>query len=87
MALEKERAAAKVEEDITKGGKDFAKGLEDHKADGGDDVNKVKNYDKLDIYQKFEKEFPFFHMDVNGYCLHIREAVILDLKNAEVNVE
>lgn len=26
-------------------------------------------------------------MDVNGFCLHVREAVIQDLKNANVNLE
>ena len=59
-------------------GQDIAYELDDH-ASHGDDVTSVKNYDQLDPYQKFEKEYPFFRMDVNGFCLHVREAMMLDL--------
>ena len=68
------------------GSKDIVKELKDHSSTG-DDVKKVKNFDKLDPYQKFEKDFPFFRMDVNGYCLHVREAVVIDVKNQEKEVE
>ena len=65
---------------------DLGYAVNDHNAHG-DDVIKVKNYDRLDPYQKFEKEHPFYHMDVNGFCLHIRQAVILDLKTAGLDFE
>ena len=52
-----------------------AKFLKDHSLSGADDTKTVSNYSKLDRYQKFEKFFPFYHMDVNGYILNIRRAI------------
>ena len=33
---------------------------------------------KLDRYDKFEKVFPFYRMDVNGYILRVKEAMQLE---------
>lgn len=47
----------------------------------GDDVTEVKNYNKLNRYQKFEKLFPFFRMDINGFIMNVKNAVKIDLDN------
>ena len=52
--------------------------VEDHNSQG-DDVTHIENYDMLDPFTKSEKVFPFYRMDVNGFCMYIREAVIMDL--------
>ena len=42
----------------------------------GDDVKAISEAKlaKMDRLQRFEKLFPFYRMDVNGYSLRIREA-------------
>ena len=58
--------------------------LRDHKM-ADDDFKNAHNpeyYLLLNSYEKYEKTYPFFRMDVNGFCLHVREAVVIDLKNA-----
>lgn len=47
----------------------------------GDDVKEVKNYDKLDRYEKFEKLFPFWRMDANAFAMYVKQAVHIDVKN------
>ena len=43
----------------------------------GDDVRKItkSDFSKLNQYEQFEKLFPFYLMDVNGYTLRIKEAM------------
>lgn len=43
----------------------------------GDDVKALTSAQimKLDRYEKFEKSFPFYQMDVNGFMLLIRKAM------------
>ena len=40
----------------------------------GDDVKRIseKELKKLNRYQQFEKKFPFYLMDVNGFIMRIR---------------
>ena len=47
----------------------------------GDDVTEVKNYDKLNRYEKFEKFFPFFRMDINGFIMNVKNAIKIDIDN------
>ena len=49
----------------------------DHDSDGGDDVEEITplQLKKLGRYQQFEKQFPFYKMDVNGYIFHINDAI------------
>ena len=49
--------------------------LNDHNPDG-DDRKQITQEElaKLDRYQRFEKRFPFYRMDVNGYILKIKLA-------------
>ena len=49
--------------------------LVDHKV-GEDDTKTISNseYKKLDRYQRFEKLFPFYKMDINAYQLLIQTA-------------
>lgn len=53
--------------------------LKDFNQDG-DDVKEltVAKLKKMDRYEKFEKQFPFYKMDVNGYILRIKEAMRLE---------
>ena len=50
--------------------------INDHKLDG-DDVKELSKAQmkKLGRYERFEKIFPFYKMDVNGYIMHIKEAM------------
>ena len=43
----------------------------------GDDVKELSEskLKKMDRYTRFEKLFPFYRMDVNGYILRIKEAM------------
>jgi len=43
----------------------------------GDDVAAISaaKLAKLDRYEQFEKRFPFYRMDINGYSLRIKEAM------------
>jgi len=43
----------------------------------GDDVKVISEskLEKMDRYTRFEKLFPFYRMDVNGYILRIKEAM------------
>ena len=52
--------------------------LYDHKTDGGDDAPPITPIDlrKLDRYCHFEKMFPFYKMDVNGFILHVNMAIV-----------
>jgi len=43
--------------------------------------NKLK---KMDRYTRFEKTFPFYKMDVNGYILRIKEAIKYDNPDKEL---
>ena len=53
------------------------KEMYDHDSDGGDDVEEITPFQlkKLGRYQQFEKQFPFYKMDVNGYIFHINDAI------------
>ena len=33
-------------------------------------------YDLLDRYQKFEKHFPFYRMDINGFIYRLQETIV-----------
>lgn len=52
--------------------------IADHKADS-DDVKHIStsNLVKMDLYERLEYRFPFYLMDVNGYIMHIKEAMKL----------
>lgn len=58
---------------------ELAKELKDHNFHE-DDVKVCVNYTILGTHTKWEKEHPFYHMDVNGFCYHVKQAVLLDLK-------
>lgn len=58
----------------------YAAQIQDHNLKG-DDVTEVKNYHRLDRYQKFEKLFPFWRMDINGFMMYVKEAVHVDVQN------
>jgi hypothetical protein len=32
----------------------------------------------LNPFQKFEKKFPFYHMDINGFMLRVRQAMVAE---------
>ena len=42
-----------------------------------DDVDTIETeaFEKMGRYEKFEKSFPFYKMDVNGYMLLIKRAM------------
>lgn len=65
---------------MSKRASQYSDQIKDHNF-GGDDVKEVKNYHKLDRYQKFEKLFPFWRMDINGFILHVKQAVHIDVDN------
>ena len=48
----------------------------DHKSNA-DDVKTISRskLEKMDMYERFEYKFPFYKMDVNGYIVHIKEAM------------
>ncbi len=47
--------------------------IEDHKLDGDDVKDMLKSKLKeMDYLERFEYRFPFYHMDVNGYIVHIK---------------
>jgi len=50
----------------------------------GDDVAEISasKLAKLDRYQKFDKKFPFYRMDINGYALRIKEAMQIEANEA-----
>ena len=43
----------------------------------GDDVKRLTKKETLQLnpFQQFEKKFPFYQMDVNGFMLRVREAM------------
>lgn len=57
----------------------------DHKTDGGDDVPSITpiSLRKLDRYCQFEKMFPFYKMDVNGFILHLNVAILATCKERD----
>jgi hypothetical protein len=58
----------------------YAEQIKDHNLKG-DDVTEIKNYHRLDRYQKFEKLFPFWRMDINGFMMYVKQAVHVDVQN------
>ena len=46
----------------------------------GDDVNRLSAaaLKKLNRYQRFEKKFPFYLMDVNGFTMRLRQAMVTE---------
>ena len=52
--------------------------VSDHKKDA-DDVKAIskQKLEKMDMYERLEYRFPFYKMDVNGYIVHIKEAMKL----------
>ena len=50
----------------------------DHKLDADDAKNILKSkLVAMDMYERLEYRFPFYLMDVNGYIMHIKEAMKL----------
>ena len=68
--------------------------IADHNLDK-DDRQKLstKEMNKLERYSRFEKRFPFYLMDVNGYVMHLKEAMkaflpdtdFKDIKNIDLS--
>ena len=52
--------------------------VSDHKSNA-DDVKTISKskLEKMDMYERLEYRFPFYKMDVNGYIVHIKEAMKL----------
>jgi hypothetical protein len=52
--------------------------IADHKLDA-DDVKPISSskLTSMDMYERLEYRFPFYLMDVNGYIMHIKEAMKL----------
>ena len=55
-----------------------AKRIKDHNLND-DDVKEIKDskLSKMDQFERFQYKFPFYRMDVNGYIMHIKEAMKL----------
>ena len=41
----------------------------------------------MNRYQKFEKHFPFYRMDVNGYVMLINEAIKIESIKDNIKIE
>ena len=71
------RAKPKAEVDKNKFLKKLTKGnhLKDHRLDG-DDAEPLSEeaIAELDSFSQFEKQFPFYKMDLNGFMYHLRKA-------------
>lgn len=53
-----------------------SKFINDHHLDKDDRKPLTKQqFGMMDRYQQFEHKFPFYLMDVNGYIMHIKEAM------------
>lgn len=54
------------------------KDIADHNMDGKNDTNELtaEQFNRLDRYSQFEKTFPFYLMDVNGFIFHVNEAIL-----------
>ena len=52
-------------------------GISDHNMYGKDDVPELTymQLQNFDRFTQFEKHFPFYRMDVNGFIFHINEAI------------
>ena len=59
-------------------------GLDDFH-DHGPDVEAIcdESWLKLNRYEKFEHHFPFYRMDVNGFCFLIRTATLSEHSDIE----
>lgn len=50
--------------------------IKDHKLDQDDVKAKSKSkLQKMDMFERFQYRFPFYHMDVNGFMMHIKQAM------------
>jgi hypothetical protein len=50
--------------------------VSDHKSNADDVKNISKSkLQKMDMYERLEYRFPFYKMDVNGYIVHVKEAM------------
>ena len=54
--------------------------IRDHNLVGGDDVESIqtRKLRRMERYSRFEKYFPFYKMDINGYIFHVNQAVHYD---------
>lgn len=54
--------------------------IRDHNLVGGDDVESIqtKNLRRMERYTRFEKYFPFYKMDINGFIFHVNQAMHYD---------
>ena len=50
--------------------------LKDHSL-SKNDVSKISNskLQSMDKYERLQYRFPFYLMDVNGFCMHVKEAM------------
>lgn len=66
IRIQAEDKAARINQDL----------IRDHKLDG-DDVKEIKRkeLEKMDRLQRFEYRFPFYKMDVNGFVVHVKQAL------------
>lgn len=51
--------------------------IQDHNFEGEDDVPEIQasKLKDMDRYEQFEKYYPFYRMDVNGFIFHLNEAI------------
>ena len=71
-----------------KGVKIDHKSIKDHKLDS-DDVQTLTAQDlkQLDIFTRYEKSFPFYKMNINGYMFHIKHAIQLDNTHSTSSID